>query len=365
MRGFNLTASRALQPNVSSAEVSLGTLTPPNATGFSVSSFTASATYIYIAIRRGPMKVPTDATKVFTPVARSGNGSSTALTSPNIITDMTWIKQRTGYDNPIDATRLIGPNRFLFQNSTNAEISESGTTVTAFDSMLGYTVGTGSRVNGSGSTYANWVFKRAAGFFDVVCYTGTFGAQTLTHNLSAVPEMFILKKRAGAAGADGNWIVYHSAVGNTAALQLNLTAVPSTTSVYFDDTSPTSTTFTIGTNQSYGSATYVAYLFATCPGVSKVGSYTGTGTLTTINCGFTSGARFVLIKRTDSTGPWYIWDTARGMVAGTDPSLMINDSEIEQNANSVYTIATGFQLLASPSVNVNTNGGSYIFLAIA
>jgi hypothetical protein len=107
------------------------------------------------------------------------------------------------------------------------------------------------------------------------------------------------------------------------------------------------------------------YLFATAACVSKVGSYTGTGTLTTINCGFTGGARYVLIKRTDSTSDWLMWDTARGMVSGTDPSISSNYQGAEINANSVYTIATGFQLLASPSADVNTNGGSYIFLAIA
>ena len=98
---------------------------------------------------------------------------------------------------------------------------------------------------------------------------------------------------------------------------------------------------------------------------SKVGNYTGNATLTTINCGFTGGARFVMIKRTDTTSNWFVWDTARGMTAGTDPSVPLNTAAAETNANSVYTIATGFQLLASPSADVNTNGGSYIYLAIA
>jgi len=87
--------------------------------------------------------------------------------------------------------------------------------------------------------------------------------------------------------------------------------------------------------------------------------------LTTVNCGFTGGARFVLIKRTDAVEAWYVWDTIRGMTAGTDPSLRFNNQSSESNANSVYSIATGFQLLASPSADVNTNGGTYIFLAIA
>jgi hypothetical protein len=108
----------------------------------------------------------------------------------------------------------------------------------------------------------------------------------------------------------------------------------------------------------------VAYLFATCAGVSKVGSYTGTGATQTISCGFTGGARFVLVKRTDSTGDWYVWDTARGMVSGTDPSLLLNSTAAEVNANSIYTATGGFQIVSTAS-GINTNGASYIFLAIA
>lgn len=111
-------------------------------------------------------------------------------------------------------------------------------------------------------------------------------------------------------------------------------------------------------------STYVAYLFASCPGVSKVGSYTGTGATQTINCGFTGGARFVMIKRTDSTGDWWVWDTARGMVAGTDPRSLFNNTNAETNANWVYTATTGFQIVTSDAT-VNASGGTYIYLAIA
>ena len=132
------------------------------------------------------------------------------------------------------------------------------------------------------------------------------------------------------------------------------------------NTVPTSTQFTVGsTNEANVSGqTYGAYLFATCPGVSIVGSYSGTGATQTIDCGFTGGARFVLIKRTDTTGDWYVWDTARGMVAGTDPSLLLNSSAAEVNANSVYTTGVGFQIV-STAAGINASGGTYIFLAVA
>jgi len=233
--------------------------------------------------------------------------------------------------------------------------------------MDGFSVGADNTGNGqinlSPQKYANWLFKRAPSFFDTVCYTGTGSAATIPHNLAAVPEFFIVKCRS-LSGLD--WWCYHSALGNTQGIKLNTTAAAITDNVW-NNTSPTSSNFYIA-NNGYTSATnrtFVAYLFATCAGVSKVGSYTGTGTLTTINCGFTSGARWVLIKRTDTTGAWYVWDTVRGMVAGTDPSLQLQGNSAQVNANSVYTATTGFQLLASPSDDVNTNGGTYIYLAIA
>ena len=136
----------------------------------------------------------------------------------------------------------------------------------------------------------------------------------------------------------------------------------------FLDAQPSSTTFTVnsgaGCNES--GTTYVAYLFATCAGVSKVGSYTGTGALQTVNCGFTSGARFIIIKRTDSTGDWYMYDSARGISASSDPYLILNTTGTsELGTNYVDTDSTGFKVTAAAPAALNANGGSFIFLAIA
>ena len=112
--------------------------------------------------------------------------------------------------------------------------------------------------------------------------------------------------------------------------------------------------------------TFIAYLFATLAGVSKVGSYTGNGTTQTINCGFTSGARFVLIKRTDSTGSWYVYDTARGMTVLTDPYLLLNTTAAEvATLGSVTTVSTGFALNSTILADINISAGTYIFLAIS
>ena len=196
-----------------------------------------------------------------------------------------------------------------------------------------------------------------------MCSSDLGAVRTLNHNLAVAPEMMIVKVRGANSGS---WRVYHSALGPTKLITLNLTNAAATLSTIWNDTAPTSSVFTVGT---YGEVnlsgdTFVAYLFATCAGVSKVGSYTGTGATQTIDCGFTGGARFVLIKRTDSTGDWYVWDTARGMVAGTDPYLLLDTADAEVNANNVYTTGVGFQIVGT-GAGINASGGSYIYLAIA
>jgi hypothetical protein len=224
---------------------------------------------------------------------------------------------------------------------------------TALDGDLAYLT------NGVG-----WTFKRAPGFFDEVCYTGTGSATTFTHNLAAVPEMMIVKWRTGDAGE--YWYVYHASLGVNSAINLNLSD-PSSAFSITNGVAPTSSVFTIsGGGRNTASATYVNYLFATCAGVSKVGGYTGNGSSQTIACGFTAGSRFVLIKRTDSTGDWYVWDSARGIVAGNDPYLLLNSTAAEVTTDdSVDTDNSGFIVNQVSATNINVTSATYIFLAIA
>jgi hypothetical protein len=301
---------------------------------------------------------------VFSGISRSGTGATVSVTGAGFPPDAIITKVRNLNGAPAFWDKLRGPNIALTSNTADAEQTTT-TEISSFD-QDGFSAGTSSTfyTNASGGyTYINWQLKRAPSFFDEVCYTGTGSATTFSHNLQAVPELMICKRRNISA----SWIVYSAATGNSAILQLEDTGAVQTSVTNWNNTTPTASVFSVGTQGSVNASggSYVAYLFATCAGVSKVGSYTGTGTLTTVNCGFTGGARFVLIKRTDAVEAWYVWDTIRGMIAGTDPSLRFNNQSSESNANSVYTIATGFQLLASPSADVNTNGGTYIFLAIA
>jgi len=373
MRGFNLQGIKRLEAWTSDAEANTYNGINPTSTGFvlpygTVLNDAATSSYIYVAIRRGPMAVPTDPTKVFLPTSRTGNASLTTVTS-GFAPDVVFARREDTLDNgneSVFADKLRGTGTL---STNNAGTEYAGGATSGLNAYLntGVTLGINNSpiyaFNYSGLPYALYQFQRAPGFMDEVCYTGTNGVQTVPHNLTVAPELMLIKNRTGG----NNWAVYSADLGITKYLTLNEPDAATTFAPFWGGTTPTSTNFYLGgyaaTNN--GGDNYVAYLFATCAGVSKVGSYTGTGTLTTINCGFTGGARFVLIKPTSTTGNWLLWDTARGMVSGTDPTMAINTTAPEYNSNSVYTVATGFQLLASPAEAINTNGVTYIYLAIA
>jgi hypothetical protein len=369
MRGLDLTTYTRLYANTSGAELtSTPTYIAPSSTGFNlINGFSsASSTWIYIAIRRGPMKVPTLGTSVYKSSLLAGNSSTQQITDLDFPPDLVMTKARnTSYGNRW-TDRLRGFGYALRSDDVGAELNNTTIGVNPFN-MNGYTVLSGNPYNQSGFNYVNHAMRRAPSFFDEVCYTGTGSATTVSHNLAAVPELMIVKWRTGATGED--WYVYAGSQGNTKYLSLNLTASIVSGSSLWNSTTPTSSVFSLGSSASVNGSgyTYVAYLFATCAGVSKVGSYTGNGTTQTINCGFgAGGARFVLIKRTDSTGDWYVYDTVRGMTTSTDPYLLFNTTDPEvATLGSVTTVSTGFALNSTILAAINVNAGTYIFLAIA
>ena len=163
-----------------------------------------------------------------------------------------------------------------------------------------------------------------------------------------------------------NWAVYHSGIGATKVIFLNNDIAASTLSTRFNDTAPTSSVFTVGTDAEVNGSgrTYIAYLFATVAGVSKVGSYTGNGSSQNIDCGFSSGARFVLIKKVTSTGSWQVYDTTRGIVAGNDPKLLLNETNAEDTGgDDIDPYSAGFAVTSTGATN--ESGETFIFYAIA
>jgi hypothetical protein len=371
MRGLANTSSggATLLPNTSDAETFVN-FVYPTATGFAVNStfsgFNASGgTYIYIAIRRGPMRTPTTGTSVFAPSTRTGTGATGTSTALGSVTDLTIIRQRaTGTQDWAWTDRLRGATLEVSSSVTTLETAYTND-VTGFDSMTGFAFGSGAsgQINSSGSTYIDYLLRRAPGFFDVVCYTGTGANRTVTHNLGVVPEFLTVRARS----VGGSFLCYVGSLGATNGLTLNTPDESFAFNTWWNDTAPTSSVFTVGTgNTNLSTRTYVAYLFATVPGVSKVGSYTGTGATLQINCGFTGGARFVLIKRTDASGAWHIWDSARGIVAGNDPYILLNTTVAEVTSTDyVDTFSSGFEISSTAPAAINANGGTFIFLAIA
>lgn len=365
MRGLTVSGKddASLQPNNSNAESQVNRI-GITSTGFTTNAFGASTTFIYIAIRRGPMRTPTSGTSVFTPATRTGTGTTgVVVTDATFPIDLVIGRGRAASNpTPIWIDRLRGATVQFRSDNTDAEAASTiMSSLASQTGWIGSTSGTGAW-NTSSVNYIQWYFRRAPGFFDVVCYTGVGASATLNHNLGVVPEMVIVKGRSVIS----NWETYLSVLGGTAgnALAVNSTAAKSGTPPV---SSATTTTFTLnnGVSTSNGQ-TYVAYLFATLAGVSKVGSYQGNGTSKTIDCGFTAGARFVMIKRTDSTGDWYVWDTARGIVSGNDPHLSLNTTAAEVTTNdTIDPDNSGFIVNQVAATNVNVNNATYIFLAIA
>jgi len=377
MRGLNANlGDKTLSANTSAAEVA-GNIFNISATGFTPASGPyAPASFIYLAIRR-PMKTPTDATKVFAPTIVSSSTTGTSATTGFPI-DLQIYNSR-------DATSVLENAFFDRLRGISSNSTESGPSLypaysggTAAESNYNATLqwsNTGFKLPSVLTNTTNqifWNFKRAPGFFDVVCYTGNGSTQTVNHNLGVVPELVITKNRASAT----NWpVLFNFTSTNMSATFLNTTAYGAASNDTYANvgvmtSQPTTTQMFLSnsTSMNQSGSGIVSYLFATCPGVSKVGSYTGTGSAQNIACGFTAGARFVLIKRTDSTGDWYVWDSARGINAsGTNDPYLLLDSTAADVTSTDYlgTYSSGFALTSSAPAALNASGGTYLFLAIA
>ena len=358
MRGFTADASAGqfLEANNSNAEFNdYGAYL--TSTGFVGSNQSASsgASYIYIAIRR-PMKTPESGTEVFDIVTRTATNPNLFATALSYV-DVAFNRNLGAAQTQV-TSRLTGGS-YLHTASTAAEVSPASGQI-EYDYNY--------KINPywwSLSAEVDWLFKRATGFFDVVAYTGTGVARTVNHNLGVAPELMILKVRNRSGSS---WVGYHKDLGNEGGFSLTNSAAFSGVTSAWNSTTPTSSVFTVGTGSNYNGNTdnLIAYLFATLAGVSKVGSYTGTAATLNVDCGFSAGARFILIKRTDSTGDWYVWDSARGIVAGNDPYLLLNSTAAEVTSTDyIDPLASGFTVTSSAPAALNASGGNYIFLAIA
>jgi len=316
-----------------------------------------TGTYIYMAIRRGGMQTPTAASDVFAPNYYGTSGYVGYLGAP---ADMSILGYLSGNSqNAVVYSRLTPNNKALVTSSNAAEIS----TNSSWDNMFGVTP-----VGSTNTAFISWTWKRARGYFDVVTYTGNGTAgRTVNHNLGVAPEMMWIKQRDGA----GDWEAPCDYTDTTfRRLQLSSnggSAAVDYTSITSDShnplhNKPTATQIILNSaaNVNQNTKTYIAALFATLAGVSKVGSFTQSGA-TNVACGFTGDTpSFILLKRTDDAGDWLTFDSARDIVAGNDKSLALNNTDAQvTNADIVDPYSGGFATTSS------LTNGDYIFYAIA
>ena len=331
----------------------------------------------------------------------TGDGNSTqAITldgSENMQPDWIWIKNRTDghYHNLNDSVRGVGAAKVLRSNTNAAESGTSGH-VSVIGSN-GFTVAAGTsdseEVNTSSDNYVAWNWKAGTSFtndasatsvgsidsagsinttagFSIISYTGTGSAGTVAHGLGVAPSLYIVKNRSSAQ----SWRVFVSSLGANKILRFNTTHASSTDTSMWNNTSPTSSVFSIGTPSQVNTSSenYIAYCFAEKKGYSKIGSYTGNGGSsgvsnadgTFVYTGFRPA--WVMIKRTDSAQQWGIADSKRDVDNPAQHHLFAEDSQAggASSYNNFDLLSNGFKLRSGDQWT-NVSGGTYIYMAFA
>ena len=314
----------------------------------------------------------------------SGNNSTNAITGVGHQPDFVWLKPRDSADHH----RLVDSVRGLYQLSSNQNNAQSsvGSNFASFDTD-GFTLGgSDSGWNGSSNNYASWNWKAGttgsgntggsgtykaytysvsttAGF-SIIKYQGNgTGGHTIPHHLGATPEFIIIKNLDSTT----DWRCYHKNIpnANTRAIRLNNSDYWNTDSSWWNNTSPTSSVFTVGSSTSMnGDGTnYIAYCFTSITGHSKVGGYIGNDNTSGsfVYTGFKPS--FVLIKRQDAGDDWYIYDNKREGYNVDNDDLHPNNTDTEDTDDKIDLVSNGFKLRLNNN-DVNGNGNSYIYMAI-
>jgi hypothetical protein len=320
----------------------------------------------------------------FNTVLYTGTGASLANTGVGFQPDFTWIKGRSGATEHVLTDSVRGVTKEISSNDNGAEETVAQG-LTAFGTD-GFTVGTDGSYNTSSATYASWNWKAGTSFtndasatgvgsidsagsvntdagFSIIRYGGTGSLGTVAHGLGVAPS-FIAFKRLDTTG---NWVNYHKSIGATKYLRFDGTQAEITASDEFNDTEPTSTVFTVETDgavNASGTNNIIAYCFAEKQGFSKFGSYTGNGSAdgTFVYTGFKPA--FVMVKRTDTTGNWWIHDSGRNTYNVVNKYLFADSSSAEGTDDNMDFLSNGFKLRVA-TYQPNTSGGTWIYLAIA
>ena len=297
----------------------------------------------------------------------TGTGSQLAVTGVGFQPDWIWFKNRgtTNSHGLQDVVRGFNTTGIQSTNGTDADPAFNGSTlgyVSAVGSD-GFTVEAGNCANASSNTYVAWNWKETAtAGFDIVSYTGNGSNRTISHSLSAVPSVIIIKDRDGVS----SWIFGHKSLGFTKNLFLQTTEAAYTSSNIFNNTSPTSSVFSVGTSGHVNDNghDYISYLFSEKKGYSKFGSYTGNGNSdgTFVYTGFKPA--WLLAKKSSGTADWFLIDNKRSTINPTNHQLEANSSAAEDASGRFDFLSNGFKCVSS-STGSNGSGTEYIFMAFA
>jgi hypothetical protein len=340
---------------------------------------------LYLAIAADGSTATPSLANSFATEIYTGNGNNQTITNVGFNSNFTWTKSRTETTDNWLFDTMRGSGNYISSDSTGANISVWSNYGVHFDTTNGFTVkddsSGGYYMNKPSATYVTWNWKavgtpaintdgsttslvsanQAAGF-SVVEYAGP-SALNPGHGLGGTPDLIITK----GASAVEDWYIYNSINGTGKYLSFTRNdqgggtgrdGIQSNANTF---STVNATSFT--TQVTSASLTYIAYCFKSISGYSKVGSYTGNGSSTgpIVTTGFQTN--FVLIKRTDGTSNWNIYDTARDASNPSGPPLYPNLNNAEAGSQAVNFLSTGFQP-AFAGGDINENNGTYIYLAI-
>jgi hypothetical protein len=339
-------------------------------------AYTAPSGFKALCTANLPTPTITKGSSVMDVVTYTGTGATLTPTSTlGFSPDLVWIKGRSGATDHAIYDAVRGTTKQLESNTTTDETTES-TGLTAFNSN-GFTVGALAQVNTSTATYAAWCWDESVSAgFDIVTYTGNGSARTIAHSLGVAPSLIIVKART-TAGTDQGWPVYHAANTSdpkTDYLLLNSGAATADLDTVWNDTAPTSSVFSVGTNAlvNANSDTYLAYLWAPVSGYSAFGSYTGNGSADGpfVYLGFRP--RWVMVKiSSGDTANWVIYDSSRGDFNLNSKKLAANLSVSENDGSNLGDDTVGLDFLSNgfkirtTGANHNTNAATYVYAAFA
>ena len=304
-----------------------------------------------------------DPTIYFNTVLYTGNTTQRSITGVGFQPDLVWFKNRSTTQPHCLVDAVKGVNNSLASNTTGA-VDTDANDLQAFQSD-GFQIGTNNRVNGNGNSMVAWCWKESptAGF-DILTFTGNAsGNQTISHNLSAVPKWWNIKRLDQAS----NWCTYHVGLGGADHnVFLNTTSSSQTDTTIWNNTLPTSSVFSVGNNidANGNGASHIWYGWTDKQGFSKFGSYKGNGNAdgTFVYTGFRPA--WVMIKRTDGTNSWVIYDNKREGFNVDNDALQANGNNAEGTSDDLDFLSNGFKMRTS-GVGENGSGNSYIFIAFA